>query len=111
MARATRGYYIYNGDNHGANAEDYSFAMSIPVAEAGEAGRGWVAATGGEDFMPRRLEPRHVVGRDVDGNTARAIVASTGATMWTGAVATFTVNGVSYSITGYVGEKRTITRV
>jgi hypothetical protein len=107
MARDTRGWYTYVADNHGAQFDTYEFAVLTTVDTASEAGRGWVASAAGQDTLPKRLKPRHVIGRDVDGNSAHAIVATTGAQLWDGTLASFTVNGVSYNITGYVGEKRT----
>lgn len=107
MARASRSKALYTGDPHTQFTET-NFVMLIPDAEIADATRGWGAPAGGESLMPRRMKPRHVIGRDPSGNGGRAIVADTAADLWTGVAATFDVNGVTYTVTGFVGEKRTV---
>lgn len=112
MAARTRSYAIYNADDHGAAFEDISFAMQIPDDEIAETQRGWVAAAGGEDRIPVRLTPRYVGGRDpLTGRRARCIVASVAAQLWDGTISTFSVSGVTYTVTGFTGEKRTAVAV
>lgn len=106
MARRTRSPKLYTGDVHSTFAET-SFVMLIPDDEAADANRGWSAPVGGESGLPARMTPRHVVGKDGAGHSARCIVAGTGAALWDGTATTFTVDGVVYTVTGYVGEQRT----
>lgn len=107
MARATRSWYLYTADDHGAVFSNYAFAMLIPDAEAADATRGWVAATPGAETLNKRMKPRHIQGRNTAGEQAHIVIPDVAADLWTGAAIAFTVNGVSYTITGYIGEKRT----
>ena len=107
MARATRSPAVYKADDHGAVFTNYNFVMQIPDTDIADANRGWTAPAGGEDGLSTRMKPRSVVGVDASGNHGRAIVADIAAGLWAGTATTFTVNGVVYTVTGYVGEKRT----
>lgn len=78
-----------------------------------EAALGWTAATPGAARSPRRMRPRHAIGVDATGHRVRAIVASTAATLWTGAANTWTFidnNGGTQTatVTGLVGEAATV---
>lgn len=83
--------------------------MDVPNNLYAEAGLGWTAATAGAPRSPRRFTPRHVVGVDTTGHRVRAIVADTGADLWTGVASTWTFidnNGATQTatVTGLVGE-------
>lgn len=108
MARRARNVYDYIADDHGAQFPTYTLGVMVPVDLAAEAGRGWVLADGPRDTTQNRMKLRHVVGRSSDGHTAKAIVASIAADLWTGTSGSFVVDGVTYTVTGYIGEKRTL---
>jgi hypothetical protein len=93
---------LYVAD-HGGN-----FNMNIPDDEAADLDRGWAAPTSGLPTGAKYCKPRHVDGVSGAGNHRTAICATTGCNLWTGAATDFTVAGVTYSVTGYIGEKRTI---
>jgi hypothetical protein len=101
MAVRTRSPKLYVTD-HGAN-----FNFMVPDDDAADTNRGWAAAGAGLDTGAKYCTPRHVDGVAA-GNHRRAICATTSCDLWTGAANTFEVAGVSYSVIGYVGEKRTI---
>jgi len=77
-------------------------------------GFGWTAATAGAPRSPRRMTPRHVIGRNAaSGRRGRAIVADVAAAKWTGAETTWTMiqndgTVLVMTITGLVGEKATL---
>ena len=77
-----------------------------------EDSRGWVPADpSAVDPLPRTWVPRKVVGVDSTGRTRSAIVASTEAALWTGAVTTFSLeasDGLFYpvSVTARLEEVR-----
>lgn len=102
MAIRTRSAALYKAD-HGNN-----FNMMVPDDDIAVAARGWSAAGAGLDTGSKYCKPRHVDGVDGAGNHRTAIVADATADLWTGVASTFTVAGVSYTVIGYVGEKRTI---
>jgi hypothetical protein len=108
MARATRSPAIYTADPHGPTFTNYNFVMQIPDTDIADTNRGWGTPSGGEDGLSTRMKPRHVVGVDGSGNHGRAIIADPTAGLWLGTATTFDVNGVTYTVTGYVGEKRTV---
>lgn len=107
MARRTRSEKLYTGDVH-ASFSETSFVMMIPDDESAVAARGWSAPLGGESRLPSRMTPRHVIGKDGSGHSGRAICGSTACDLWTGVETTFAVDGVTYNVTGYVGEKRSL---
>jgi hypothetical protein len=87
--------------------------VDVPNNLYGEASLGWTAATAGAPRSPKRMKPRHAVGVDATGHRVRAIVASTAATLWTGAATTWTFidnNGGAQTatVTGLVGEAGTV---
>lgn len=102
MAIRTRSLALYTAD-HGNN-----FNMMVPDDDIAVAGRGWGAAGAGLDTGAKYCTPRHVDGVEAGGAHRRAIVANTAADLWTGVATTFAVAGVTYSVIGYVGEKRTV---
>lgn len=109
MARDSRAMAVYFPDNHGLPGDDTGVLMLVPVDDAAIAARGWGVPAGGEPRRPTGLRPRHVQGRDpLTGKTARVVVASNAAELWDGTIASFAVNGVTYNVTGYSGERRTI---
>lgn len=109
MARATRSPYVYNCDTATAiGGLSTQYVMLIPAAEAADTNRGWTAPASTLEFMPRKMKPRTVHGKDGAGHSARVIVADVAADLWTGAATTFVVNGVTYTVTGFSGERRTI---
>lgn len=107
MARATRSPAVYVADPHGAAFTNYNFVMQIPDTLIAQTALGWTAPVGGEDGLSTRMKPRHVEGVDASGNHGRAIVADLTSDIWTGVSSTFTINAVAYTVTGFVGEKRT----
>lgn len=102
MAIRTRSAALYTADHGG------DFNMVVPDDDIADTSRGWAAAGAGDPTGAKFCKPRHVDGVDGSGNHRKAIVASTAATLWTGATTTFTVAGVTYTVVGYIGEKRTI---
>lgn len=102
MAIRTRTPAKYVADHGG------DFNMLIPDDDIADAARGWAAAGAGLPMGAKFCTPRHVDGVDGSGNHRRAIVADTAADLWTGTATTFDVAGVTYTVIGYVGEKRTI---
>lgn len=102
MAIRTRSAALYTAD-HGGN-----FNMVVPDDDIADTNRGWAAAGAGDPTGAKFCKPRHVDGVDGSGNHRKAIVASTTADLWTGTATTFTVAGVTYTVVGYIGEKRTI---
>lgn len=108
MARATRNWYVYVGDDHGAQFPSYTFNMLIPDGEAAELSRGWLLATGSDETLNKRMKPRHVIGRNSAGQQGRAICATVTSDLWAGVATSFEVNGVTYVVTGFVGERRTV---
>lgn len=102
MAIRSKSPAQYTAD-HGGN-----FNMMVPDDDIAVAARGWGAAGAGLPMGSKYCTPRHVDGVDGSGNHRRAIVASIAADLWTGVATTFTVAGVTYTVIGYVGEKRTI---
>jgi hypothetical protein len=80
------GTYISDAGDH--------YARLIDNDQAGEASRGWVASgsAAGLPLLPIRAKPRRVYGVSATtGRRGSAVVASTTATLWTGAVTTFDV--------------------
>lgn len=102
MAIRTRSAAKYTAD-HGND-----FNMIVPDDDIADATRGWAAAGAGLDTGAKYCTPRHVDGVDGAGNHRRAICATVACDLWTGTASTFTVAGVTYTVIGYVGEKRTI---
>lgn len=87
--------------------------FDVPNNLFAEASLGWTAATAGAPRSPRRFTPRHAVGVDATGKRVRAIVADTGADLWTGVATTWTFidnNGGAQTatVTGLVGEAGTV---
>lgn len=102
MAIRTKSPALYTAD-HGGN-----FNMLVPDDDIADTNRGWAAAGAGVPTGAKFCTPRHVDGVDTSGNHRRAIIASTAAALWDGTHTTFTVAGVTYTVVGYIGEKRTI---
>lgn len=105
MARQSRSLYTYIADPHGG-PYSYQFSMMVPDAEAADANRGWAAPVTAQDLLPRRLKPRRVHGTDGSGHAASIVIPDPAATIWTDATQTWVVNGVTYTTTGYSGERR-----
>lgn len=87
--------------------------VDVPNNLYGEAGLGWTAKTANAPRSPKRLKLRHIIGVDSAGHRVRAVVASTGADLWTGVATTWTFidnNGGTQTatITGMVGEAGTV---
>lgn len=80
-------YAIYTSDT----GDDY--ARLVDADQAGEAARGWVTAgVAGLPLLPIRAKPRVVYGVSATtGRRGSAVIGSTTATLWTGAVTTFAV--------------------
>lgn len=102
MAIRTKSPALYVAD-HGNN-----FNMIVPDDEIADTDRGWAAAGAGLDTGAKYCKPRHVDGVESGGSHRSAIIADVTANLWTGTATTFDVAGVTYSVIGYVGEKRTI---
>jgi hypothetical protein len=102
MAIRTRSLALYTAD-HGNN-----FNMMIPDDDIAVAPRGWGAAGAGLDTGAKYCTPRHVDGVEAGGAHRTAIVGDVTADLWTGVATTFAVAGVTYTVIGYVGEKRTV---
>lgn len=97
------------GGNYGRKIDDYYLGQlngsSVQIMGA--------IATSGLDPMPHLLTPRHVVGVASSGQTARAVCFTTGAPLWVGTSTTWTGKSksgatITYTVTGWVGERRTI---
>jgi len=92
------------------------FQTLVDADEAAIASRGWAAATVGGDMLPRGFKERRAHGISaVTGRRGSCRVGSTAATLWTGAVSTFTVeaddNTVdTMTVTSRTGEKRRLAR-
>ncbi len=88
--------------------------IDVPNNLYAEASLGWTAATANAPRSPRRLTPRHAIGRNAaTGRRARVVVADVAGTLWTGAATTWTSiqnDGTvhTYTVTGLVGEKATV---
>lgn len=87
--------------------------VDVPNNLFAEASLGWTAATSGAPRRPRRFKPRHAVGVDSSGRHQRVIVATTAATLWTGAATTWTfIDNFgatdTATVTGLVGEKASV---
>jgi hypothetical protein len=88
--------------------------IDVPNNLYAEAALGWTAATANAPRSPRRLTPRHAIGRNAaTGRRARVTVADPAATLWTGAATTWTSiqndgTVLTYTVTGLVGEKATV---
>ena len=102
MAVRTKSPALYTAD-HGGN-----FNMLIPDDDIADANRGWATAGAGLPTGAKFCTPRHVDGVSPAGEHRRAIVADPAADLWTGTATTFTVAGVTYTVVGFIGEKRTI---
>lgn len=89
-----------------------TFARLVDADEAADANRGW-SQTGvvGLHLLPRAFKPRRVYGvSPTTGRRGSAVVANTGAALWTGAASTFTVEGNdnttdTCNVTGRSGER------
>lgn len=87
--------------------------IDVPNNLFAELELGWTAATAGAPRRPARFTPRHAVGVDAAGHHGKVIIASTTATLWTGAATTWTsvdnAGGTNtFTVTGLVGEKATL---
>lgn len=87
--------------------------IDVPNNLFAETSLGWTAATAGAPRSPRRFTPRHAVGVDTTGRRVRAVIASTTATLWTGAATTWTFIDnfgatQTATVTGLVGEAGTV---
>ena len=102
MARRARDYYEYIPD-HGD-----PFAVLIPVDQGGDAARGWTAAATTLPIGADRCKMRHVLVKNASGQSAKAVCGSVACDLWDGTATTFTVDGVTYQVTGYSGERRTV---
>lgn len=80
-------YAIYESD------AAVQYARLVDADQAAQASRGWVTAgVAGLPLLPIRSKPRLVYGVSAtSGRRGSAIVATTDATLWTGAATTFTV--------------------
>lgn len=92
------------------------FATKVPNNLVAQGEFGWAGATAGRPAgvkLPKGMKPRHVVGLSPSGKRVRAIVASTAATIWGTAGATWTYidnagSTITATATGYVGEAATV---
>lgn len=98
-------YAIYEDDN--AN----QFARLVDADQAADTERGWVTTgVAGLPLVPIKAKLRRVYGISAtSGRRGMAIVATTSATLWTGAATTFTVEGNdntndTMTVTRRVGE-------
>lgn len=80
-------YAIYVAD------DTTQYARLVDADQAAQASRGWVTAgVAGLPLLPIRSKPRVVYGVSAtSGRRGSAIVATTGADLWTGVATTFTV--------------------
>lgn len=105
FGRATDDYYL--DQQTGGSAEHVSILGAVP--------------TNGLVGMPQGLRPRHVLGLAADGTRGKAVVYTLDAPLWVGhdantppvAVNTWTGKSKSgatltYTVTGFVGEQRTL---
>lgn len=102
MAIRTKSPAKYIADHGG------DFNMLVPDDDIADTNRGWAAAGAGLPTGAKFVTPRHVDGVDGSGNHRRAVIADPAAALWAGTHTTFTVAGVSYTVVGFIGEKRTI---
>ncbi len=87
MTRGFKWGYYHSDDGH-------TYALHVDADYAAMAERGWVTpAVPGTFVYPRGWTPRRVLGLDDRGKLQEAVVATTAATLWTGAALTFTING------------------
>lgn len=71
-----------------------AWRLRVDADYATHAERGWVEANPeAVDPLPRQWVPRRVVGVDDEGRRRAAVVATTSAELWTGAVSTFEIEG------------------
>ena len=107
-AGRTKGLYVTDGHTN----EPAGFTVRVPNNLYAEASLGWAPYTPGNTTMPKNFHPRHVEGVNSTGERVRTICATVAATLWTGAVSSWTYldnSGTSKTatVTGYVGEKYT----
>lgn len=92
------------------------FQTLVDADEAAIASRGWGAVIVGGDLLPRGFKERRVHGLSATtGRRGSCRVGSTTATLWTGAVTTFTVEADdqttdTMTVTSRTGEKRRLSR-
>jgi len=98
-------YAIYEAD------DATQYARLVDADQAADTERGWVTAgVAGLPLLPIKAKPRRVYGVSAtSGRRGMAIVATTAATLWTGAATTFTVEGNdntndTMTVTRRVGE-------
>jgi hypothetical protein len=80
-------YAIYKAD------DDTEYARLVDADQVTETNRGWVTtAVAGKPLLPIKSKPRVVYGVSAtSGRRGSAVVATTAATLWTGASTTFDV--------------------
>lgn len=108
MAYSPRANVLYHSDILNAD-----FLMTEPSVFTGEGNAfGWLAPAAEAGKIPKkpgRLRPRHVIGASAAGRTRRAICATTGCDLWTGAAHGWNdAVGEAFVVTGYVGEAASV---
>jgi hypothetical protein len=98
------------GGNFGRAMDDFYLGQTGGVGPVQLMG---AVATSGLVGMPQGLTPRHVVGRTSGGLQGRAVCYTLTAPLWDGTETEWqgkSKAGVTetYTVTGYVGEKRTV---
>lgn len=75
-----------------ASSDGNTYALQVDADYFAMPERGWTGpAAAGTPVYPRGWKPRVVIGLDPTGHVRRAVVASTTADLWTGAVTSFTI--------------------
>ena len=84
MAMLGFGWVVYASDD-GRN-----YALKVDLDYINDGRRGWSLAASPSDYQyPRGWWPRRVIGLAPDGRVREAIVAGTGAPLWSGAASSF----------------------
>lgn len=97
----------------GYTADDGTvFQTLVDADESADASRDWAAVTPGGDLLPRGFKERRAQGLSATtGRRGSCRVGSIAATLWTGAVSSFTVEADdntidTMTVTSRTGEKR-----
>ena len=98
-------------ENYSSEPVECEIELLVDADQAADTERGWVTtAVAGLPLLPIKAKPRRVYGVSAtSGRRGMAIVATTAATLWTGAATTFTVEGNdntndTMTVTRRVGE-------
>jgi hypothetical protein len=97
-----RGYFSYTSDD----STLYELATSLQNGVTVNAAT--VIAPGSLSAYPRGWTPRHIYGFNAAGPSRTKVpIFDPANTLWLGGVTTFTKDGITYTIEGKIGERRT----